>query len=102
MARARRKQGVQGAESEGKPLVRATVKVCPMCGITPEDGMSTHLQSHGPTEQCHHCGEKQVGWKVDWDGVMCPRPDVSIFYCDPCGVYAPVTTREEVSPSGEE
>ena len=102
MARARRKQGQVDA-GEQKPVARATVKVCPVCSITPEDEMSTHLQGHTPAEQCRHCGEKQVGWKIDWDEVTYPRPDVSLFYCDPCGVYATVEpqSREEVNPSGE-
>ena len=91
MARARRKQG-QVDEGEQKPVARATVKVCPVCSNTPAfpDDMSTHLQGHAPAEQCRNCGEKQTGWKIDWDGVMYPRPDVSLFYCDPCGVYVPV------------
>jgi hypothetical protein len=102
MARARRKQGQVDA-GEGKPIARATVKVCPLCSITPEDEISTHLQGHAPAEPCRHCGEKHTGWKVDWDGVMYPRPDVSLFFCDPCGVFFPVEpeSREEVSPSGE-
>src|SRR6266850_1029530 len=101
MSRARRKQA-QVAEGEEKPIIRATVKVCPVCSITPEEDMGTHLQGHTPAERCPNCGEKHTGWKVDWDGVMYPRPDVSLFYCDPCGVYTPVTVGEAVSPSGEE
>jgi hypothetical protein len=75
---------------------------CPVCSLTPEEDMGTHLQGHTPAERCPNCGEKHTGWKVDWDGVMYPRPDVSLFYCDPCGVYTPVNVGEEVSPSGEE
>ena len=103
MARARRKPGVQVDTAMGQPIARAIVKVCPVCRITPDEDMSTHLQGHAPAETCPNCGEKHAGWKVDWDGVMYPRPDVSLFYCDPCGVYVPVEpqSREEVSPSGE-
>jgi hypothetical protein len=98
MARARRKQGVQQVdEGEGKPIVRATVEVCPVCMVRPDEDMSTHLRGHAPIERCRHCGEKHVAWRVDLDGVTYPRPDVSLFYCDPCGVYAPVNAGEEVS-----
>jgi hypothetical protein len=44
---------------------------------------------------CRNCGEKHVGWKIDWDLIQYPRPDVTIFYCDPCGWYTPVTDGEK-------
>jgi hypothetical protein len=107
MARSRRKQG-QVAEGEGKPMARALPNVCPVCGrqFTAENldiraEMPAHFVSHAPAEGCRNCGEKHVSWKIDWDGVSYPRPDVSLFFCDPCGRYAPVIVTEEVSPSGE-
>jgi hypothetical protein len=38
-----------------------------------------------------------TGFRDPQDGVAYPRQDVSLFYCSPCGRYAPVNTREEGS-----
>jgi hypothetical protein len=95
MARARRKRGVQVDAGEGKPIVRAMPDVCPVCGVSPADkDMKTHLQSHAPGKACPPCGEKHVGWKVDWDTIAYPREGL-FFYCDPCGKYAPVEASPE-------
>ena len=98
MSRARRKQG-QVDTGESKPIGKRMPTVCPLCGVEAASEMQTHIVSHAPAETCPNCGEKHAGWKVDWDGVMYPRPDVSLFYCDPCGVYTPVEpqSREEVN-----
>jgi hypothetical protein len=95
MARARRKQRVQVDAGEGKPIVRDVPAVCPVCGQTFVKGnldtraeMPRHLEGHAPAEPCPNCGTQHVGWKIDWDLVKYPRPDVSIFYCSPCGIYA--------------
>jgi hypothetical protein len=39
----------------------------------------------------------QTGWKIDGDRVKDPRPDMSLFYCLPCGKYVSVNIREGVS-----
>jgi predicted RNA-binding Zn-ribbon protein involved in translation (DUF1610 family) len=102
MARARRKQGREPIQGEAAPRGKATPEVCPLCGTTREaitlpDDMAAHLQRHAPVGRCPHCGDQHTGWKVDWDGVSYPRQDVSLFYCSPCGRYAPVNTQEEGS-----
>jgi hypothetical protein len=102
MAKARRKKGSEPVNGEDTPRVRATPEVCPICGTTREaitfpDDMAAHLQSHAPVGRCPHCGNQHTDWKVDWDGVSYPRKDMSIFYCSPCGRYAPVNIREEVT-----
>jgi hypothetical protein len=102
MARARRKQGREPVEGEDTPRRRATPAVCPVCGtmrdtITFPDDMAAHLQRHAPVGRCPYCGDQHTGWNVDWDGVADPRKDVSLFYCAPCGTYAPVNPRAGVS-----
>jgi hypothetical protein len=90
MARSRRTQG-RGAEGEDKPIVRALPEVCPVCGESPaHEDTSTHLQGHAPSMACPNCGTQHVGWKIDWDLVKYPRPDVSLFYCNPCGKYGSI------------
>jgi hypothetical protein len=96
MARARRQQGRQVAEGVHTPPPKPTLEVCPVCGVSRSDALPDlgwHLQSHRPAEPCRKCTEHK-GWTLDWDGVQYPRPDVSFFYCNPCGKYTPV----EVSP----
>jgi hypothetical protein len=97
MARARRKQGVQVDAGEEQTIVKSMPSVCPVCGGSSPNEMPTHLQTHAPVERCHHCGDQHTGWKVDWDLVKYPRPDMSLFYCLPCGKYASVNTKEGVS-----
>jgi hypothetical protein len=99
MARARRKPGSAPVEGADTSRGRVTPAVCPLCGTTREaitspDDMAAHLQRHAPVGRCPHCGDQHTGWNVDWDGVAYPRKDVSLFYCSPCGTYAPVNTRE--------
>jgi hypothetical protein len=50
-----------------------------------------HLEAHRPTTRCRHCqpGQSDAQWVLDWDLVMYPRPDLSFWYCRPCGHYAP-------------
>ncbi len=61
------------------------------------DEAASHLRQHAPTERCRNCGEKQVTWALDWDGVRYPRPDLSLWFCDPCGRFAPVQAGEETT-----
>jgi hypothetical protein len=99
MARARRQQRRPVAEGVQTPPPKATLEVCPMCGVSRSAALPDlgwHLQSHRPAEPCRKCTE-HTGWTLDWDGVQYPRPDVSLFYCSNCGRYAPVRPREEVS-----
>jgi hypothetical protein len=81
MARAKRKPG---QVDEEKTIVKSMPAVCPVCGVSSPDEMPTHLQSHAPAQRCQHCGDQHTGWKVDWDLVKYPRPDMSLFYCLPC------------------
>jgi hypothetical protein len=106
MARARRKHPSQFVDDEPPPMGKSMLVVCPLCGRGPDDipfpdDMAAHLKSHAPAEICQRCDGKERDWRLDWDNVKYPRPDVSVFYCSHCGKYAPVMTREEVSPSGE-
>jgi hypothetical protein len=90
--RTRRKE--QAEDAGGTPaLKRTTPQSCPVCerslsGTT--DEATTHLRSHAPQQACGNCGTQHTGWTLDWDGVMYPRKDVSLFYCSPCGRYAAV------------
>jgi hypothetical protein len=95
MARARRKVNVQGAEGEAKPRVKTMPSVCPLCGVSSPDEMTTHLQSHAPAEICSRCDQKEKGWRLDLDGVQYFRKDVSLFYCTGCGRYPAVDVPPE-------
>jgi hypothetical protein len=78
--------------------------MCPLCQVSLPAAIleaTTHLQSHAPVELCARCDQQEKGWRLDWDHVKYPRPDMSFFFCSGCGRYAPVIVREEVSPSGE-
>jgi hypothetical protein len=94
MAKARRKKGREPVEGEDTPRARTTPEVCPICGtireaITFPDDMSAHLQSHAPGAVCQYCDGKEKGWRLDLDGAIHFRPDVSLFYCSNCGRYTP-------------
>jgi hypothetical protein len=98
MARARRRN-TRTNEPDFTPVAQRTIpEVCPVCQQslprTPDEA-ARHLQQHAPMDGCRNCGEKHVGWKIDWDLIQYPRPDVTIFYCDPCGWYTPVTDGEK-------
>jgi hypothetical protein len=74
-------------------LKRTTPESCPVCRqslIGTTDEATTHLRRHAPQQACGNCGTQHTGWTLDWDAVMYPRKDVSLFYCSPCGQYAPV------------
>jgi hypothetical protein len=94
MARARRtKAPVVTNGGNGAPQGRVLPPVCPVCGELlpgePLDAMA-HLHSHAPGQLCSRCHEAEKGWRVDWDLVKHPRPDVSLFFCSGCGRYAPL------------
>jgi hypothetical protein len=92
MARRQRKTVSSSVEEGPTPIVRGTPEVCPMCAA-PLSGTvaeaTTHLQRHAPPHACGNCGPQHTGWTLDWDGIQYPRTDVSLFYCAPCGMYAP-------------
>jgi hypothetical protein len=103
MARGRRKQYSTDVEPLD-PKHRTLPEVCPLCQVSLPAAIleaTTHLQSHAPVELCARCDQQEKGWRLDWDHVKYPRPDMSFFFCSGCGRYAPVIVREEVSPSGE-
>ena len=99
MARFRRKVHEHGHEGETKPQVKAMPAVCPLCGVSSSDEMTTHLQSHAPGEMCLRCNGQEKSWRLDLDGSTHFRPDVSLFYCSNCGRYGPIEpqSREEVN-----
>ena len=76
MARSRRKQG-QVDTGESKPIGKSMPAVCPLCGL--DAPALTHLQSHAPGELCQRCDGKEKGWRLDTDGALHFRPDVSLF-----------------------
>jgi hypothetical protein len=90
-----RDQGHQGFRTDvfPSPLVPAT---CPICSESPrsirtqapEKALEAHLLQHAPLFPCQRCGEQHQHWRLDWDLVLHPRPDVGLFFCDPCGIYA--------------
>lgn len=99
MARANR----SNSPTDQSPVVtiqRKVIEQCPVCGtLEPPEGstMRTHIEAHAPTSKCRHCGVNDYAqlanvptWKVDWDWVFYPRPDVGIFFCSRCGTFAPV------------
>jgi len=96
MARGRRKQYSKDVEPLD-PKQRALPEVCPVCRVSYGSDMLAHLQSHAPAEICQRCDVAQKGWRLEWDHVTYPRPDMSFFFCSGCGRYAPVNVREEVS-----
>jgi hypothetical protein len=103
MARGRRKQYSKDVEPLD-PQQRTLPDRCPLCqeslpAATLE--ATTHLQSRAPVELCARCDQKDKGWRLDWDNVKYPRPDMSFFFCSGCGRYPPMNVGEEVSPSGE-
>jgi hypothetical protein len=100
MARARRSKSALVDEGEGKPIAKSLPEVCPLCSSA-DEGMLTHLQSHAPVALCQHCDGKEKGWRLDTDGALYFRTDVSLFYCSNCGRYAPVPMREEVTQVDE-
>jgi hypothetical protein len=75
------------------PLTPAT---CPICGEcpkslgtpAPEKALEAHRLQHAPIVPCQRCGEPHQHWRLDRDLVLHPRPDVGLFFCDPCGIYA--------------
>jgi hypothetical protein len=91
-----------------------TPMLCPVCGdtvvgqpgnpkgdltggfLTTEQAMCAHFERHKPTQPCPHRDSHTGGpghepyWVLDMDLVRHPRPDVSYFYCHPCGYYAPI------------
>jgi predicted RNA-binding Zn-ribbon protein involved in translation (DUF1610 family) len=91
MARGRRKS----YSNAGEPLApqqRALPHVCPLCGVSSPD--EPHLKSHAPGELCQHCDGTEKGWRLDLDGTVHFRTDMSVFYCSNCGRYGPL----EVAP----
>jgi hypothetical protein len=96
MARGRRKQYSTDVEPLD-PKQRTLPDVCPLCRMPFAQEMLTHLQSHAPVEVCQRCDGKEKGWRLDTDGALHPRSDMSIFYCSHCGRYAAPNVREEVS-----
>jgi hypothetical protein len=99
MARGRRKQA-QVDEGEIKPIGKTLSTVCPLCRVEDSE-MLTHLQSHAPVAICQRCDGQDKGWRLDTDGALHFRPDVSMFYCSNCGRHAPVNVGEEVIPVSE-
>jgi predicted RNA-binding Zn-ribbon protein involved in translation (DUF1610 family) len=98
MARGQRKRDAYAGEPLA-PTQRALPELCPLCGVSSPD--EPHLRSHAPGELCQHCDGKEKAWRLDLDGTVHFRTDVSVFYCSNCGHYAALPVREEVSPSGE-
>jgi hypothetical protein len=90
MARRTRKTTPAEETPAVKPLVPDVCPVCPKPLPGTRAEAITHLQGHAPPQACGNCGTQHTGWTLDWDGVMYPRKDVSLFYCSPCGRYAPV------------
>lgn len=64
--------------------------------------MQAHLYSHAPTASCQRCEVKEKGWRLDWDLVKHPRPDVSVFFCSGCGRYAPPAAAAPNTPHLED
>ena len=100
MARARRR--TTKAEDAGDTLApqRTIPEACPVCEQSlprTMDEATTHLRNHAPQEPCGHCGTQHTGWTLDWDGIMYPRKDISLFYCSPCGKFAPVKAEEDAT-----
>jgi hypothetical protein len=103
MARGQRKQYSKDVEPLD-PKQRTLPDTCPLCQESLLAAIleaTTHLQSHAPAELCARCDQKEKGWRLDWDNVKYPRPDMSFFFCSGCGRYALLSIREEVIPSGE-
>jgi hypothetical protein len=103
MARGRRKQYAETGEPLD-PKQRTIPDKCPLCQESLTAAIleaTTHLQNHAPVELCVRCDQKEKGWRLDWDNVKYPRPDMTFFFCSNCGRYAPMHVREEVSSSGE-
>ena len=79
--RGRRKQYSHASEPLD-PTQRTLPDLCPLCGESLPGAIleaTAHLQSHAPVELCERCDQKEKGWRLDWDNVKYPRPDMSFF-----------------------
>jgi hypothetical protein len=76
-----------------------TPTTCPVCSEptasaetpAPEKALEAHLQQHLPSQPCLDYQtdptRQHQRWRLDWDLVLHPRPDVGLFFCQPFGRY---------------
>jgi hypothetical protein len=91
MARAQRNNSPTSTSGDTPQSRRVPgILTCPVCDVPLGDGSpEVHLQEHKPTVGCIMC-TGHTDWRIDWDNVVY-HPERSLFYCRPCGRFAPVT-----------
>jgi hypothetical protein len=100
MARAQRNNSPTPASGDILRSRRVPVILsCPVCDVLLGDiPVESHLLGHMPTVGCLMCTQ-HARWVIDWDSVAHPHTSHGLYYCNPCGRYAPVTRGHEPAAS---